>query len=120
MQRAKEQEAEFYKQKSCFFGIVIKDNDLEISVLNSLEAYQAEGNELHHCVFQCEYYTKTDSIILSAHNMSGRIETVELSLTEGRVIQSRGVCNTNTEYHDRIIELVNSNAHLFLEAQRTA
>lgn len=120
LQRTKEQEAEFYKQKSCFFGIVIKDNDLEISVLNSLEAYQAEGNELHHCVFQCEYYAKTDSVILSAHNMNGRIETVEFSLTEGRVIQSRGVCNSNTEYHDRIIELVNSNAHLFMEAQRTA
>lgn len=43
MQRAKKREAEFYEQKSCFFGIVIKDNDLEITVLKSLEAYQAEG-----------------------------------------------------------------------------
>ena len=26
--------------------------------------------------------------------------------------QSRGVCNANTEYHDRIINLVNSNINL--------
>lgn len=121
MQQAKKHEAEFYEQKSCFFDIVIKDNDLEITVLNSLEAYQTEGELLHHCIFQCEYYAKTDSVILSAHDHNGnRIETVELSLTEGRVIQSRGVCNTNTEYHDRIIELVNSNAYRFMEAKKSA
>ena len=121
MQRAKKCEAEFYEKKSCFFDIVIKDNDLEITVLNSLEAYQTEGEHLHHCVFQCEYYTKTDSVILSAHDHNGnRIETVEFSLTEGKVVQSRGICNSNTKYHDRIIELVNSNAHRFMEAKKTA
>lgn len=121
MQRAKRSEADFYEQKSCFFGIVIKDNDLEITVLKSLEAYQAEGEHLHHCLFQCEYYAKTDSVILSAHDHQGhRIETVEFSLTKGKVVQSRGACNSNTEYHDRIIELVNDNAHLFMEAKNTA
>lgn len=121
MQQAKKHEIEFYEQKSCFFDIVIEDKNIEITVLKSLEEYQAEGDELHHCVFQCEYYTKTDSIILSAHDHDGnRIETVEFSLTEGKVVQSRGVCNSNTKYHERIIELVNSNAHRFMEAQKTA
>ena len=27
-----------------------------------------------------------------------------------KVVQSRGVCNQNTEYHDRIIKLVEDNA----------
>ena len=27
-----------------------------------------------------------------------------------KVVQSRGVCNSNTEYHDRIIKLVEDNA----------
>ena len=121
MKKAKENEADFYRNKSCFFGIVITDNDLEISVLDSLEAYREEGEMLHHCVFLCEYYAKKDTIILSAHDHQGnRIETVELSLTQGTVVQSRGVCNSNTEYHDRIIELVNANANRFLEARATA
>lgn len=121
MERAKRHEADFYKNKSCFFGIVIRDNDIEISVLDSLEAYKAESEKMKHCVFQCEYYAKTDTVILSAHNRQGnRIETVEFSLTKGKVVQSRGVCNSNTEFHDRIIKLVNDNAHRFLEAKVTA
>lgn len=85
MMKAKKQEADFYKNKSCFFGIVISDNDIEISVLDSLEAYQAEGEKMKHCVFKCEYYAKTDSVILSAHDRQGnRIETVEFSLSQGK------------------------------------
>ena len=110
--KAKAQEADFYKNKSCFFGIVICDNDIEISVLDSLEAYQAEGKKMKHCVFKCEYYAKSDSIILSAHDRQGN--------RQGKVIQSRGVCNSNTEYHDRIVKLVNDNAHRFLEARASA
>lgn len=92
-----------------------------ISVLDTLEAFQAEGNALHHCVFQCEYYAKADSLILSAHDKEGnRIETIEFSLTEGKVIQSRGLCNTNTPHHDRIVRLVNAHAHQILAAKQTA
>lgn len=121
MAKAKTYEAEFYKSKSCFFGIVISDEDIEISVLDSLEAYKEEGNKMKHCVFQCEYYAKTDSVILSAHDRLGnRIETVEFSLSQGKVVQSHGVCNTNTDFHDRIIKMVNDNAHRFLEAKRAS
>ena len=119
MKRAKARghEADFYKDKSRFFGIVLSDNDLEISVLDSIEAYRAEGEKMKHCVFSGEYYAKPDSIILSAHDRQGnRIETVEFSISRGKVVQSRGLCNSNTEYHNRIIELVNSNAHRFLKA----
>ena len=119
--KAKRQEADFYKEKSRFFGIVISDSDIEISVLDSIEAYRVEGEKMKHCVFKCEYYAKTDSVILSAHDKQGnRIETVEFSLSRGMVVQSRGVCNTNTEYHDRIVKLVNDNAHRFLKAKETA
>lgn len=119
LERAKRKEENFYKDKSCYFGIVIKDTDIEISVLDSIEAYQAEGEAMHHCVFKCEYYARQNSIILSAHDKDGnRIETIEYSLTENKVVQSRGVCNQNTDYHDRIVNLVN--AHRFIKARATA
>ena len=121
MEKAKRQETDFYKEKSRYFGIVISDNDIEISVLDSLEAFQAEGSSLHHCMFLCEYYAKKDSVILSAHDRQGnRIETVEFSLSQGKVVQSRGLCNSNTEYHDRIVRLVNANAYRFLEERTPA
>lgn len=118
LKRAKEKEELFYADKSRFFGIVISDEDIEISVLDSIEAYKAEGDAMKHCVFSMEYYTRPDSIVLSARDRDGkRIETIELSLTDFKVVQSRGVCNKNTEYHDRIISLINANVNKFIQAK---
>ncbi|WP_289833037.1 PcfJ domain-containing protein, partial [uncultured Muribaculum sp.] len=48
--------------------------------------------------------------------IDGRIiETIEVDLKTLKVVQSRGVCNQNTEYHDRIIKLINANTHLIKE-----
>lgn len=58
---------------------------------------------------------------MSAHDKDGnRIETIEFSLTENKVIQSRGVCNSNTELHDRIVNLVNANAYRFIRTKGNA
>lgn len=57
-------------------------------------------------------YKRIDSLILSATIDGKRIETVEVSLKTLKVIQSRGVCNKLTEYHERIVELVERNAEL--------
>ncbi|MBD5236311.1 MAG: hypothetical protein HDS62_02035 [Bacteroidales bacterium] len=121
MIKAKKDEDKFIKEKSRFFNIVIKDSDITISVLNSIEEYRAEGDAMHHCVFSASYYNISDSVILSARDKDGRrIETIEFSLTQGKVVQSRGVCNKNTEFHDRIVSLVNDNASLFKKAKESA
>lgn len=67
---------------------------------------------MHHCVWANAYYLKENSLILSATIGRQRIETVEVDLQTLKVVQSRGVCNSNTEYHDRIVNLVNSNMDL--------
>lgn len=78
LKRAKGSEADFISRKSCYFGIVITDNDIEVSVLDSIDAYKREGDAMHHCVFSNQYYNHVDSIVLSAHDKDGnRIETVE-------------------------------------------
>ena len=121
LSRAKEDERSFYEEKSRYFGIVISDDDLVISVLDSIEAYLDEGNEMHHCVFSCGYYKSKDSIILSAHDRNGqRIETVEYSLKLNKVVQCYGKFNKPTPMHDRIINLVNSNSERFVKAKASA
>ena len=81
-------------------------------MLDSVIAYYEEGNALHHCVGECEYYLKPDTLVFSARVEDKRVETVELSLQTFKVLQSRGLCNRNTEYHDRIIKLVQKNVGL--------
>lgn len=111
----------FLETKSKYFDISFGDDTISISVLKSIDEYEAEGNAMHHCVFAANYFEKPNSIILSARDKNGkRIETIEFSLEKLEVLQSRGVCNSNTEYHERIVDLVNNNAHLFAEIRETA
>lgn len=65
---------------------------------------------MHHCVGS--YYSKEDSLILSATIDGKRIETIEVSISKLKVIQSRGVCNKNTKYHSQILSLVENNMPL--------
>lgn len=109
-----EDDAKFRKLKQCFFGIAFTDskNEIQVRVLESVQEYMEEGDILKHCVFTNEYYLKADSLILSASVNNTKIETVEVSLKEFKVVQCRGKANSNTEYHDRIIALVNKNMKL--------
>ena len=63
-------------------------------------------------MFDNAYYLKENSLILSATIEGRRIETIEVNLDTLKVVQSRGVCNKNTEYHEQIVNLVNANREL--------
>ena len=108
-QKAIENEERFQALKAPFFGIAFTDGTIEVRVLESVAEYIEEGKALHHCVFTNEYYLKEQSLILSARIEGKRIETIEVSLETMKVIQCRGLQNKNTEYHDRIIDLVHRN-----------
>ena len=74
-----------------------------------MQEYIEEGQALHHCVFTNEYHLKEKSLILSARIAGKWIETIELSLETMEALQCRGLMNKNTEYHERIIDLVHRN-----------
>lgn len=111
-QKARENEAKFKELKAKFFGIAFTDGTIQVRVLESVNEFMEESRAMHHCVFNGKYYLKENSLILSATIDGKRIETIEISLKTLKVVQSRGVCNKNTEYHDQIINLVNKNKRL--------
>jgi hypothetical protein len=102
----------FRKMKSRFFGIQFTDGLIQVRVLENVEEIMQEGDIMHHCVFANDYHLRPDSLILSACIEGKRIETVEISLSQLKVIQSRGMCNNITRYHKRIINLVEKNISL--------
>ena len=69
-------------------------------------------------IFQCLLHLKEDSLILSATIEGKRIENIEVSLRTLEVVQSRGVCNKNTEYHEQIVNLVNANFRLISQRMK--
>ena len=107
----KEQKYRIAKYK--FFGLMFSDGQINVRVIESVKEMVMEGKTMHHCVGG--YYDKKDSLILSATIGGKRIETIEVSLSKLEVIQCRGVCNQNTQYHDQIVNLVNSNMPLIQE-----
>lgn len=105
---------EMYKtSKSPFFGIVFGNENIVISVVQSVAEMADEGAEMHHCVFDLKYYAKENSLILSAKDKNGkRVETIEVNLDTFKVVQSRGLCNKNSPYHEQILKLMDENMHL--------
>ena len=105
-------EALYKKLKAEFFGISFTDGTIQVRVLESVAEFLEEGIAMHHCVFTNGYFKKPESLIMSARIGDKRLETIEVNLQTLDIIQSRGVCNKNTEYHDRIIGLVKKNINL--------
>lgn len=103
-------EDSFREAKAKFFGLIFSDGLINVRVLESVAEIITEGKAMHHCVGS--YHSKEDSLILSACIDGKRIETIEVSISQLKVIQSRGICNKNTKYHNQIINLVKQNITL--------
>ena len=86
---------EYIRKKAAFLNLILTDGLIIVKVLQSVDEFYEEGKAMHHCVYTNAYYNDENSLILSARIDGERIE---------------GVCNSNTEYHDRIIKLVEDNA----------
>jgi DNA-directed RNA polymerase subunit RPC12/RpoP/urease gamma subunit len=102
-----------YKQnKGAFIGMVFSNGKLTVQVMASISEFMAEADAHKHCVFTNEYYAKSDSLIFSARIDNKPVETVELSLSKMKVVQSRGKGNNATEYNKEIVALVTKNIPL--------
>lgn len=112
MLRIKSDIASFLKRIQPFSNVEIREDDIVIRPLQSISQFYQEGKAMHHCVYANEYYNKKDCLILSAKVAGERKETIEVNLKTFKVVQSRAVCNKNSEYHSRIIELMNRNMDL--------
>ena len=97
---------------------LVQDGVASEASCRMVQEHLEEGTAMHHCVFSNEYYLKENSLILSATIEGRRIETIEVNLDTLKVVQSRGVCNKNTEYHDQIVSLVNANRKLIRQRMR--
>ena len=102
-----EYEPIFRANREQFFGMDFTDGEIDIKIIPTAMGIKEEGIAMHHCVGL--YYNRPESLILSARVDGKRVETIEVNLTRYLLWQSRGVCNESTEYHDRIVKLVNDN-----------
>lgn len=112
------EQAGYIEAKSGYFGLVFVHKNLTIKVLESVKEFIKEGDTHIHCVFTNEYYKKEDSLIFSA-SISGKLtETIEVSLSEMKITQSRGFDNKASIYNKRILALMSKNMHVIRKRHR--
>lgn len=109
--QVKEAQEKYVKQKQMFFGLKFKANNITVQVIDNVQKFMEEGDALKHCLFTNEYYNKKDSLILSAKKEGTPIETVEISLSKMKILQSRGLGNKASKHNTEIVSLVNNNMH---------
>lgn len=116
---AEQHEAEYLSQKGRYLGICFGNENVTVTVLQSVRDFVEEGEAMHHCVYTNGYYSKKDILILSAKDKEQkRLATIELSLKNYKVQQCRAVCNTKPPRYDEIVSLVESHARDFRKAKR--
>lgn len=118
-QRLEKSITDYVERWKNFFDLEFKKGNISISVLKSIDEFKEEGDELKHCVYTNEYYLKEKSLILSAKVDEVRTETIEVDLKNFKVIQSRGLNNDSTKYHDDIVNLIESNISKIKRAAQT-
>ena len=115
LKQLEREKAAIKKYKSArkkFFGLNIAGQGIKIVVLQSVDEFMEEGVAMSHCVFSNKYYDTTkhpNSLIMSARKDGERVETIEVDLSDYKIIQSRGKHNSVTPYHNTIVDLVNAN-----------
>ncbi len=100
---------EYIESNKPFLGLKFTAGKISIQLLQSVDEFKQEGDELQHCLYTNEYYLKTDKLIFSARVEGKRTETIEFNLTNLKIEQARGFKNNPTKYHGKIIKLLNKN-----------
>ena len=120
MREIKKYENKYYKHIKPFLELMLKSANVVIVPLASVKEVYDEGKMMHHCVYECEYWRKADTLLLSAQVNGKHIETIEFNLKSFKVEQSRGLQNRNTEYHEEILQLMDNGKNEIKSLMRKA
>jgi hypothetical protein len=110
----------YFKSKKQFFGLMFSDKNISINVIETVKEFLEEGCIHNHCVFTNDYYKKENSLILSAKVNGIHAETIQISLKNFEILQSRGKGNRASKYNKDIINLVNKNLYQIKARIKTA
>lgn len=117
MKEASEKNQAYALMKQKYLDIRFDNGHLFFHVLQSPVEFYEEGKAMKHCVER--YWTKINSLIFSVRDeKEKRIETVEVSLLDYSIVQSRGHCNKDSEFHDEVIQLMKDNMYRIRKVNR--
>ena len=119
LEKAAKMEKQYKNARKLFFGLDIGSGDIHIQPLESVVDFYKEWKEMKHCVYSCEYFNMQrhpNSLILSArtgdwHDPIKYLETIEIDIHSFTIKQVHGHCNSDSERHQEVINIVKANLH---------
>lgn len=106
------EQKKYAKHIAKFLDLRFEEDGIEVATIATVEDFCNEGDTLRHCLFTNEYWKKKDSLIMSAKINNQSVETIEVSLKNFEVVQSRGIKNRATPYHGLIVNIIQRNMNL--------
>ena len=117
----KSEEQGYYDRMRAYLGIVISNKNYTITPLQSVLDFFNEGEAMHHCVFENEYYLEENSLILSVRDKNGhRVSTIEFDLEDMKIVQNRAVNNAVPTDKDNIDKLLMTGVKSIAKAKALA
>ena len=105
--KIKSEEPGYYDRMKAYLGIIIQNKKYIITPLQSVLDFYHEGEAMHHCVFENEYYLEKNSLIFSVRDKNGqRVSTIEFDLEDMQIVQNRAVNNAVPEDKKNIDKLL--------------
>lgn len=107
-----ESQQKYIQRIKNFLDLNISKNNIEISVIPTVQDFQRIGKEKSLCIFTNEYYETESSLMLIAKINGLEVEVIEISLENFKILEAQGYKNKPSEHHEEIIKLVDKNKHL--------
>ena len=111
LKKMKQEEKAYEKKISKIKNLILEDKNIIIRPLKTVEEFYNEGEAMHHCVYNREYYKKRNCIILTARKKTdnSRLATIEYNPKTKTMIQCHAAFNKIPEQYNEINELIAKN-----------
>jgi hypothetical protein len=108
-QLIQEHDIEYQKWVKPFLSLVFEKDGITINVLKSVQEFYEEGSRHKHCIFLNKYYQQIDTLCFKAIIDGTSVENIAYNLPGKKVDHAAGYENMESDYHDKIIKLINNN-----------
>ena len=111
LKKMKLDEKAYEKKISKIKNLILEDKNIIIKPLKTIEEFYNEGEAMHHCVYNNQYYKRENCIILSARRKTDniRLATIEYNPKTKTIIQCYAAFNKIPEQYKEINELISKN-----------
>jgi hypothetical protein len=104
-----EWKVKYVEVRKAFMDFFIKHDNITIEPIKSVDQMEEESSFLDHCAFINGYYSKNDSLLLSARINGIVTETIEINLRRMEIVQCRGFDNKASAYNKDIVKVMENN-----------